>query len=208
MTGRLAVLSQVQGLEVLNRLLQAFSQLHLGLPVQQLLCASDVGSPLLWVVAREGQVHDLALGAGKLDNHFGELLDGELIRVSDIYGPDRLLLVHEPDEAIHRVIHVAKRPRLRAVAVDGDILVVEGLQNEVADHSAVVWVHAGSVGVEDSCHTNVDIVHAQVIKRQRLGHSLALVIARPDADGIHMSPVVFRLGCDLRIAIDLAGRRL
>ena len=31
-------------------------------------------------------------------------------------------LVHEPDEAIHRVIHVAKRPRLRAVAVDGDIL--------------------------------------------------------------------------------------
>ena len=31
-------------------------------------------------------------------------------------------LVHEPDEAIHRVIHEAKRPRLRAVAVDGDVL--------------------------------------------------------------------------------------
>ena len=31
-------------------------------------------------------------------------------------------LVHEADEAINRIFHIAERPRLRAVAVDGDVL--------------------------------------------------------------------------------------
>ena len=48
-------------------------------------------------------------------------------------------------------------------------------------------------------------VLAPVVKKQRLGAALALVVARANANGVHPPPVVFSLGVNLGVAVHLAG---
>ena len=45
-----------------------------------------------------------------------------------------------------------------------------------------------------------------VVEEQRLGATLALVVAAAGTDRIDTSPVVFGLGMHFGIAVDLAGR--
>ncbi len=100
---------------------------------------------------------------------------------------------------------MAERARLLAVAVEGDGVAGERLDNEVADHAAVVHQHARAVGVEDADYPDIDAVLAVVVEAEGLGDALALVVA--GAVGVDVDPVGLDLRVDLGVAVDLAGGR-
>ena len=107
-----------------------------------------------------------------------------------------------------RVVDVAERAGLAAVAVDRDRLALQGLDDEIRDHAAVVRVHARAVGVEDARDLDLELVLAPIVEEQRLGAALALVIARARPDRIDVAPIVLRLRMDGGVAVDLRGRGL
>src|SRR5689334_4599671 len=65
--------------------LQAFLELGLRLPAEELLRAGDVGLADLWVVDRQRLVDDLALRARDAQHRFRELIQGELTRIADVH---------------------------------------------------------------------------------------------------------------------------
>ena len=103
---------------------------------------------------------------------------------------------------------ITERAGLAAVAVDGDRLALERLDDEIGDHAAVVGMHARAVGVENPRDPDVAGLLAVIVEEQRLGAALPLVVTGADADGIDVAPVGFRLRMNLRIAVNLAGRGL
>ena len=60
-----------------------------------------------------------------------------------------------------------------------------------------------AVGVEDAHDPRLDPVVAVIGHRDRLGEPLGLVVAAARADRVDVAPVVFALGVDLGIAVDL-----
>ena len=84
----------------------------------------------------------------------------------------------------------------------------EGLDDEVAHHPAVLRVHPGTVGVEDSGHLDGKVVLPMVVEEERLGASFPLVVAGADSDGVDVAPILLRLGVNLGIAVDFARRSL
>ncbi len=126
--------------------------------------------------------------------------------IAQVDGADEILRVHQPDERLDEVRDVTERARLAPVAVDGQGLALERLDDEVADDPAVVDGHPRPVGVEDAGDPDLDPVLAVVVHHQGLGHPLSLVVTAPDADGIDVPPVGLRLGVDLGVAVDLGGR--
>jgi hypothetical protein len=69
-------------------------------------------------------------------------------------------------------------------------------------------MHAGTVGVEDTGHFDLDPILAVVIKEKGFRAPFSLVVTRPETDGIDASPIGLRLGMDRGIAIDLRSRCL
>ena len=103
-------------------------------------------------------------------------------------------------------MHVLEGSGLLSVTVDGHVLALEGLDDEVGDDTAVVGVHTRTKGVENTGDTDVDTVLAHVAIGEGLGHTLALVVARTGADTVDVTPVVLALGVLLGVAVDLGGR--
>ena len=66
-------------------------------------------------------------------------------------------------------------------------------------------VHARTVGVEDADHADIDAVLAAVVRAERFGGALALVVAAPEADRVHVAPVGLRLRMHVRIAVALGS---
>jgi hypothetical protein len=69
-------------------------------------------------------------------------------------------------------------------------------------------MHPGSIGIEDSYNPNIHVVLAMIVEAKGLCTSLSLIIAGPDADGIHVPPIGLGLGMGGRIAIDFTCRGL
>ena len=115
---------------------------------------------------------------------------------------------HEADYPLYEVADVAERPGLSAVPENGDGFSLETLDNEVRDHTAVVGVHIGPIRVEDPGHLDLQVMLAAVIEEQGLGAALPFIVTRPWPNGVDMSPAVFRLWMDLRVAVHLGGGRL
>src|SRR5262249_34557305 len=138
------------------------------------------------------------------------LQDGELVGVAEVMGSIaiRALITHQAHETVDEVVHVAKRSRLRALAVNRQRLPAQGLRDEVTDDPAIGGVHARAIGVEDADHADIQPVAALVVVEERLGTALALVITTTDADGVDVAPVVFALRVLFGIAVDLAGAGL
>ena len=87
-------------------------------------------------------------------------------------------------------------------------MAVEGLHDEIANHAPVIRQHARAVSIEDARHLDLQPMLTIVIKEQRFGAALALVIARARADGIDSPPVCFGLRMHLGISVDFTGRGL
>ncbi len=107
-----------------------------------------------------------------------------------------------------------ERPGLHAVTVDGHVLALERLDDKVGHDTAVVRVHprakgaarraggprsaGASIGcpaahsLEDTGDTDVDAVLALEAVGEGLGDTLALVVARADADGVDVAPAAKR----------------
>ena len=155
------------GLVVPHHLLEAHAGRPAGLPVKGSLGTRRVGAALLRVVLGEALMDDVdAAGVGfavgalyVLDDVADELCkfeDGELVAVAEVDGA-RLGRVHERDEAIDEVVDVLERARLRAVAVDGQVLSAQRLHDEVGDDAPVVRVHWADIkeGAVDTGGRNV-----------------------------------------------------
>ena len=89
------------------------------------------------------------------------------------------------------------------MAVDGDRLAPEGLLHEIGQNPAVIQPHPRPVGVEDAHDPRLDAVIAVIGHGDRLGEPFGLIVAAPGTNRIDVAPVVFALGVDLRVAVDL-----
>ena len=175
--------------------LEAVAQGDLGLPAQDGLGQADVGPALTGIVLGQGLMHQGRTGPGKVADGLGEFDHGEFTRVSEVDGAGKVVgAVHQAHEARDEVVHVAEGPGLGTVAVKGNGLVAQGLDDEVGDDPAVVGVHAGAVGVEDAGDLDTQLVLTAVVEEQGLGAAFAFVVAGAGADGVDVAPVVHRLG--------------
>src|SRR5262245_9520862 len=154
---------------------QAFLEVDLRLPAEQLLGARDVRLADQWVVDRQGLEDDLARRLRDPKYRLGELEDRELARVAEV---DREVLLSDREqvEAADQVVDVAEAPRLRAVTEDRKRLVLERLADEARDRAAVVRAHPRSVRVDDPDDGGVHALLVVVRHRQRLGVALRLVV--------------------------------
>ena len=114
----------------------------------------------------------------------------EVDRADEVFGH-----AHQAHEAFDQVVHIAKRAGLHAVAVEGDGLALQRLDDEVAHHAAVVGAQ-GPLGVEDARDLDVHAVLAAVVEEQGFGAALAFVVAGSRADGLDLAPVAFELRMD------------
>ena len=199
-----------------NGLNQALLQLHLGLPVVQVRArTADVGLALQGVVRWQGHEDHFGTGACQGNDQFGQLANGELYRVTQV---DRARetgcavgatgQIHEADEAFDQVVYIAKAAGLLAAAVQGYVLALQRLHDEVADHATVVGVHARAIGVEDAGHADVKLVLAVIVKKKGFGAALTFVVAASDTDGVNVAPVGLSLRVDGGVTIDFAGAGL
>src|SRR6185369_896738 len=139
------------------------------------------------------------------NDFLGKLKDCVLHRISKVDRADEVAAFHHPDHAFHQVVHITEGAGLGTVTVYCDVLVSQGLQDEVGDHPAVVLGHSGTIGVKDTNDADVHLVLAVIVHHQCFRYSFALVIAAADADRVDVAPVILGLGVYLGIAIDLRG---
>ena len=180
-----------------------------GLPAEQRPGPGDVGLALGRIVLRQRPAHELRGRAGHRQHLLGQLQDGELARVAEVDRPGHVVgRGHHPQKPRDQVVGIAEAAGLAAVAVDGDRLALQRLDDEVRHHPAIVGMHARPVRVEDPHHLDPQVVLAKVVEAERLGAALALVVAGARPDRIDVAPVVLGLGMLAGVAVDLRGRGL
>src|SRR5215218_161224 len=128
---------------------QAFLEIDLGGPAEDLFRTRDVWLADLRIVHGQGLEDDFALRPDHFQDRFRELENRKLARVAEV---DRVVLVarRQGVEAADHVLDVAEAPGLRTVPEDRQRLVLERLAHERGDGAAVVGPHAGAICVEDS----------------------------------------------------------
>ena len=137
-----------------------------------------------------------------------QFLDGELARVAQVHRADHIIVRHKRYEPVDQVVHITKRARLLAIAINGDVFAAQGLHDEIRHHASIVGMHTRTIGVEQACHANVEAILAMVIEKQSFGAALAFVVARARADGIDVAPIIFGLRVHRRVAIHFRCRGL
>lgn len=115
---------------------------------------------------------------------------------------------HYTFHALNQVVHVLETPGLHAVAVDGEVFALQGLQDEVGNHTSVVTGHARPVGVENADDFHRYAISPVIVHAKAFGTALAHVIAGTDAVRVDVPPITFGLWVDFRVAVDFTGRGL
>jgi hypothetical protein len=209
--------------------LHSLTNVPLGLPLEGLLGSASVGSSTLRVVDGHVLVDDVdPLGEGvalllldllndvlqvsversaMLSTHpdsLGEVENGELVAATNV---DRssVITVHEKDKTIDEVVNVLERSGLLAVTVNGHVLALESLDDEVGDNSAVVRVHTRTKGVENTGDSDIDTVLSHVTVGEGLSDTLALIVTGSGTDTVDVTPVVLSLGVLLGVTVHLRG---
>lgn len=96
---------------------------------------------------------------------------------------------------------------LLSVSVNGHILTLEGLDNEVGDDSTIVRVHSRPVCVEDSCNSYIDAVLSHVTVGEGFSDTFALVVTGSGTDTVDVTPVIFSLRVLLGVTVHFGGGR-
>ena len=86
--------------------------------------------------------------------------------------------IHEEHQPLYKIVDKTERSCLRAVTIDRDRFVLQGLYDEIRNHPSVIRVHFRSVGIEDARDSDLEIVLAVIVVEERLRAALALVITR------------------------------
>src|SRR5262245_40203535 len=169
--------------EIRDGLLETRHELDARLPAELLAGKRDVRPTLLGIVRRQRLVEDLRARAGQLDGQSSEFRDRELVWIAEIDRPDELFRrSHETEEAVDEVVDVAEGAGLASVSVDCDRIAAQRLDEEVGDDAPVVGLHAWAVGVEDAGDLDLHPVLPVVVEEERLGATLAFVVAGAEAD--------------------------
>ena len=196
------------GFEIFYSFFEALVEVDGGLPVEGFSGEGDVGFPLERVVAGEGFMDDLRPALCHVDNFVGEFEDGEFAGVTDIDRANFLVLIHHADHGFDQVVNVAEGAGLCPLPVYCDVLIVEGLADEIRDDPTIIGTHPGSVGIEYSDDADFDIVFAVVIEEEGFGAALAFIVAGTEADGIDIATIGLDLRGHLRVSVYFAGAGL
>lgn len=116
------------------------------------------------------------------------------------------ILVHHADEPVHKVCDVTKAAGLQSVAIDSKWVATDRLPYKIGHNASIVEHHTRAVSVKNADDTDLHAVLAIVVKRQGFGNTLALVVARPDADGVDIAPILLNLRVDLWVSVHLRSR--
>mmetsp|Transcript_3626 Transcript_3626/g.8387 ORF Transcript_3626/g.8387 Transcript_3626/m.8387 type:complete len:204 (+) Transcript_3626:117-728(+) len=163
-------------LEIGDGLCQTLLHVNLWFPSQLPLGGGNVWFSLGGIVGDLGKVNDLRIGLGHCLNLLRKVLDAVFVGIAKVDRPV-VWAVHELHQTLDEVRHILKGPRLGPVAVDGNVLPLQRLDDEIAHDTAVVGVHPRPERVEDARDADLDVVLVLVGIHHRLRHSLALVVA-------------------------------
>ena len=192
-----------------NCLFQAFFETDFRFPACHLSGKIDVGTTLFRIVARQRLIDDFRGASRQLHHFFCKLPDGEFAWIAHVHGAGELFgSLHEAHHALDKIVHITEGSGLFAIAINGNGLAEQGLNDEIGDHPAIMGMHLGAIGIEDTAHLDGNMMLAPVREEQRLGTALAFIIAGTDAVGVHMAPVGLHLRMHFGIPVDLAGGSL
>lgn len=138
-----------------------------------------------------------------------------------------VVIRHQSNQTRNEIVNKLKGSSLVAIPVDGDVFVLESLNDEIAHHSSVVGVHARAKCIEDSGDSDINIGllligipvkveevagegMVRIENRERSLHhrfcdTFPFVVTSSRADWVHIAPVSLLLGMDFWIAIHLGG---
>ena len=142
------------------------------------------------------------VAAAHFNDFFCQFQDVKFIRVSRVNRTDYFFLIHHSDHAFDQVVDIAERSGLFSVAIHGDILSFQSLDDEVGYHPAIIGHHSWAVGVEDSYHPYVYIILPVIIEKQCFSAALAFIVASSRANGVNVTPVILWLRVNFRIAVN------
>ena len=152
-------------LEIRNGRLQPLPQRDVRLPAELLARERDIRLTLARIVGRQRSVHELRARARQVEDRLGQFDHGELAGIAEVdRAGEPLGRLHQAQEALDRVVHVAERAALGAVSVERDRRVLQRLDDEVRRYAAVVRVHARAVRIEDARDLDVHPVLAVVVE--------------------------------------------
>ena len=133
---------------------------------------------------------------------FGQFTDRELIGITKIDRPGSVA-IHQAEQTVDQIIDIAEGTALAAVAIKGDRLTAQGLDDEIAHHAPIVRKHARTVGVEDARNTDLTAMQTLVVKTEGFRDALSLVITGANSSRIDAATVILMLRMNLRVAIHL-----
>ena len=129
---------------------------------------------------RQGFEDDFGVRSGEFQDHFSYLEDGVLARVPQIHRTNAIIrTLHQRHESVDEVIHITETARLTPIPIDREIVPLESLHDEVADHTPVLGMHVRSIGIKNAGHFDLEVVLTVVIEKQRFRTALPLIVARP-----------------------------
>lgn len=128
-------------LKVVDSLLQPIFNTPLRHPAYVRPGNGDIGLSFMRVVGSCRQRYDVGLRMRERFDLVRKIGDGVLFRVTQIDG-QRVVAIHEANETMDKVIDKLKATRLRAITVNGNVLILERLDNKIGDDATVIGVHS------------------------------------------------------------------
>ena len=137
-----------------------------------------------------------------MDHLFCQFTNGEFTGIADIYRAGDFILIHHAKEGLDEVIHIAEGSGLLAVAINCDIFVLEGLNNEIGNYASIIRQHSRPVGIENANDPDIDAVLTVVIEKEGFSAALSFIIAGAGTDRIYIAAVILRLRMDGRVPVN------
>ena len=157
-----------------------------------------------WIIRRQRLLNQFKSWVDLLADLISQLTNREFNWITEIERA-RDLTIHEADQTLHQILHVAKTARLTSIAIQSERFTAEGLHDEIAHHTTIIRQHSRTIGVENSGHTNLTAMHTLVVKAKGFSNTFAFVVTGANTMGVHIAPVTLRLRVHLGIAIHLTS---
>lgn len=149
------------------------------------------------------------MGAGQSEYFFCKIQYAVFSWVPDIDRPcNARRAIHQAQYYFDEVVYIAERAGLQSVAKYRKRQPLKSLDDQIRYYAAVVWVHAGTISVENAADFNLHLVHSMIVEEKGLCAPLPFVVAGANADCVYIAPIPFRLRMYVGIAVHFACRGL
>src|SRR5690606_6918411 len=148
--GKILVLDFFVGkrLKILVRDPKPLGAPDLRLPTQNLFRSRDIGASLFGVVHWKCTVDQPLFRSRQLDYLFAKLLNGDLIRITNVYRIG-VIAMKQSINALYLIVDIAERPCLRSITKHRQVLAPQGLANECRQHPPVIQAHPWTISVKN-----------------------------------------------------------